>query len=95
MLHLDGDMSLLHMFDGDLSSIESLDGEFGTYQKVYEADVYEGEYEVTPMIATEQILETAQKMLSQNVTVKKIPIFITMNPQGGETVYIGGDISYG
>lgn len=56
---------------------------------------YGGRYEVTPMIATEQVLETAHRVLSRNVTVKKIPIFITTNPQGGETVYIGGDIDYG
>ena len=72
MIHFDGDLSLLNVFDGDLSLIESLDGECGTYQKVYEADVYTGATEVEPSEET-QILQTASKMVGENITIHPIP----------------------
>lgn len=89
---------------GSLTSESTLNGRLSANQTLVgtlsiplsaDANVYDGDYVVTPMIAREQVLGTAQKLLTQNVTVKKIPVFITSNPQGGETVYIGGDISYG
>ena len=48
---------------------------------------YNGEYEVTPTFA-EQILETKDKIMSENVTVHKIPRYDVANEAGGVTVYI-------
>lgn len=51
---------------------------------------YQGDYTVIPKIATDIILPTAEKTLSQNVTVKEIPVYVTGNESGGNTVIIGG-----
>lgn len=51
---------------------------------------YQGDYTVIPKIATDIILPTAQKSMSQNVTVKEIPVYVTGNESGGNTVIIGG-----
>ena len=49
--------------------------------------VYSGPYEVTPTMER-QVLETKQRTLLDDVTVKKIPIYETSNLSGGTTVYI-------
>lgn len=49
--------------------------------------VYSGPYEVTPTME-KQVLETQQRTLLDDVTVKKIPIYETSNLSGGTTVYI-------
>lgn len=51
---------------------------------------YQGDYTVVPKIATDIILPTAQKSMSRNVTVKEIPVYVTGNEAGGNTVIIGG-----
>ena len=58
---------------------------------VVEAPPYEGEYEVTPKVA-EQTLPTAQKLLEEDVHIKKIPYFEVSNTSGGNTVYIGNEV---
>lgn len=55
----------------------------------YEGEIYEGDYDVTPDFTT-QTLETAQKIMTDDVTVEPIPVYRTSNPQGGKTIYIGG-----
>ena len=52
---------------------------------------YTGEYDITPSTKTNQTLQTAHKILSENVNVKKIPYSQTSNLSGGNTVYIGSD----
>lgn len=49
---------------------------------------YPGPYEVTPH-SYEQILETAQQMMLDNVTVHEIPYWETSNLSDGLTAYIG------
>lgn len=58
-----------------------------TYQT--DAPVYTGEYEVNPSF-TEKILETQNKLMTDNVTVNGIQIEQVSNTSGGLTVYIGG-----
>lgn len=53
---------------------------------------YTGAYGVTPKAYEEQILETAHKYLTQNVTVHEVPIYVTSNPSG-ETVYIASEVN--
>lgn len=50
-------------------------------------DEYQGAYEVTPLARTEQTLETANKLMTDDVTVHKVPYYETSNPYG-TTVYI-------
>ena len=53
------------------------------------AEVYRGEYTVTPTV-TDQLLLTKEKMLKDNMTFKGVPKQIVENPSGGQTVTIGG-----
>ena len=50
------------------------------------AEVYGGPYDVTPM-TSQQTLQTAQKMMTDDVTILEIPYFETSNVTG-TTVYI-------
>lgn len=49
---------------------------------------YKGEYEITPKV-TEQILETKNKSMKEDITVFQIPYSSVINPSGGQTVTIG------
>ena len=53
-----------------------------------DAEYYEGEYSVTPKV-TAQTLETENKLMSEDLTVKAIPYFEVSNLAGGSTVTIG------
>lgn len=53
---------------------------------------YQGSYTVTPSSA-EQILETANLLMENDVTIYEIPYFETSNNSGGDTVYIGSEIT--
>lgn len=50
--------------------------------------LYDGDYEVEPRFDA-QTLETKNKLLKDDVTVKAIHVSRTSNPQGGKTIYIG------
>ena len=50
---------------------------------------YEGEYEVIPSLAEDITLETAKKLMTDDVTVKKVPRYDVANEAGGTTIYIG------
>lgn len=56
-----------------------------------QTSVYEGEYEVTPRVDSQE-LKTKHKYMTDDVTVLAIPFFEVGNPSGGSTVYIGGEI---
>jgi hypothetical protein len=51
--------------------------------------VYSGSYTVTPK-TTAQSMETSDKIMTDNVTIKEIPYSEVSNPQSGKTVIIGG-----
>lgn len=51
-------------------------------------EVYEGQYDITPKV-TEQIMQTANKYMIDDVTIRKIPVYKVSNTSGGTTVYIG------
>ena len=51
---------------------------------------YEGEYEVIPSLAEDIKLATAKKVMTDDVTVKKLPRYDVANEAGGTTVYLGG-----
>lgn len=48
---------------------------------------YEGEYVITPLAADNVVLETKDKMCSDDITVLKIPTYQTHN-ESGITFYI-------
>lgn len=49
---------------------------------------YTGEYEVTPKV-TKQTLQTAEKVMLHDVTIKEMPLVTTSNTSGGKTLIIG------
>lgn len=52
---------------------------------------YEGDYIVTPRADIAVILPTTNKILHDDVTVKRIAYYETANPSG-ETVYIASEV---
>ena len=54
-----------------------------------DADPYTGAYEVTPK-PTAQSLKTAQKLMTDDLTIQAIPYYEVSNLQKGKTVIIGG-----
>ena len=55
---------------------------------------YSGEYTVVPDFIG-KVLDTNGRIMRDDVNVVPIPVSITTNLQGGNTVYIGGEINYG
>lgn len=55
------------------------------------APPYTGPYTVTPKVEA-QTLETARKLMTDDVNIKAIPFFETSNAAGGETFYIGTEV---
>ena len=54
--------------------------------------VYEGPYEVTPKAWNEQTLLTDGKLMTDDVTVFKVPYYETSNLFDGKTAYIAEEI---
>ena len=75
----------------DSQKIDTTLSEFQEISVIDEIEAYDGPYVVTPAIDS-QVLSTAQKRMTDNMTVKAIPYFQTSNPQMGETVYIGSEV---
>lgn len=56
-----------------------------------DAPIYTGDYTVTPDVV-EQTLKTAQKKMTADVIIKKIPIWEVSNTSGGTTINIGKEV---
>lgn len=54
----------------------------------YIPETYDGPYEVTPDF-NDQVLETEDLLMSDDVIVKEIPVAEVSNPAGGLTLTIG------
>lgn len=54
--------------------------------------MYNGPYSVEPRSDSDQTLETAQKYMKRDVTVKKIQYAEVSNNSGGTTVTIGEEV---
>lgn len=61
-------------------------------QSVIGAEFYDGAYSVHSKANEVQILPTANKQLTKNITVEKIPYFETSNLSDGITAYIGSEV---
>lgn len=85
-----GDSSLIQKVDGECSLSVGIDGVSGIVIPVepHARPTYEGDYIVTPMV-TEQILETQDKVMRSDLTVKEIPTYAVSNESGGNTFIIG------
>lgn len=72
-------------------SEERIDVKFSSFQTVTDADIYEDSYEIIPK-TTEQVMETKQKLMADDVTIRKIPFYETSNNTGGTTITIGKEV---
>lgn len=66
----------------------SFHADFGEVVFVRTDDVYDGSYNVIPRVY-EQVLETKDKLMNDDVTVEIIPLTKTLNHSNGYTVTIG------
>lgn len=86
-------MADIGVLRAELSGIDGLHGTLnGAVGAVYEEhDIYDGPIVVTPKTDSETVLETANTLLINDITVLEVPYFETTNLSGGYTVYIGGN----
>lgn len=76
------------VIQADLSEAQIFSTEIGASYVLNKNADYEGDYTVTPRLY-DQTLETADKVMSDDVTVYEIPVVYTSNLYGGQTVVIG------
>lgn len=74
----------------DISGDSSFDVETDSRIEIIGGDPFTGSYEATSQVEADYELETNNKLMTDNVTIKKIPYEAVSNPQGGNTVTIGG-----
>lgn len=55
-------------------------------------DFYLGSYQVVPKANEEQILETKNRIMTDNVTILEIPYYEVSNDSNGTTVYIAKEV---
>lgn len=78
-------------FAVELSSEDDIfETDFGEVQRVGSDEIpkYAGPCTVTPSVEP-QTLETAGKLMEEDMQIKAIPFWETSNTAGGSTVYIG------
>lgn len=71
-------------FDGTIDDFKERYGSF-----IDQMEHYDGPYDIMPSIDFDQILETANKIVGENITIAQIPYAETTNTAGGYTVTIG------
>lgn len=77
------------VLDGELSLNIPMDGEVGTITKVVEHDLptYTGETVITPS-TTEQVLATAEKVVTRNIVINPIPSNYGLITWNGSTLTV-------
>lgn len=77
------------VLDGELSLNIPMDGEVGIITKVVEHDlpVYTGETVITPS-TTEQVLATAEKVVTRNIVINPIPSNYGLITWNGSTLTV-------
>lgn len=71
----------------DIEEIELISA-IEVHAETVDVPIYDGEYTVTPLAASEVVLETKDKLCEDDITVLKIPRYSTGN-EYGTTFYIG------
>lgn len=69
----------------------AFEADFGEYSTIVIGEEYTGEYTITPKTYNTQTLPTKNKLLTDDIRIKKIPYYEMDNESGGTTVYIGSD----
>lgn len=93
MATISGSLSSANItMSGSLSVVDKLEGQMSVPDKLKDDfDIYTGEYAVNPSF-NKQILNTKNKVMTEDVEIERITVSVTSNTSGGNTVYIGGII---
>lgn len=75
---------------GNLASTQSVTATL-TVPPIRGGVIYDGAYEVTPKASEQTVLETRNKLMTDDVTVLEIPYYETYNTSG-YTVYIANEV---
>lgn len=86
-MSLSGSLSSEGGLSGTLSKESGLTGKLGLPGYA----VYAGDYNIIPKAFKTQVLETENKIMTNNVTVNEVPYFETSN-DSGTTVYIAKEL---
>lgn len=84
-LSLVGSISQETSLSGVLSGESGLSGELSS---VKEHNAYTGDYQVTPCAFSAQTLNTANKVMDDDIVVLPVPYWETGNTSNGSTAYI-------
>lgn len=87
---IEGILTLQGSLVGSLTRRQSLNGVLSIPQTA-DAAIYDGEYQVTPKAYNSQVLQTQNKLMTDNVTVFEVPYYETSNLYG-DTVYIASEV---
>ena len=85
---LTGTIKTVGSLVGTIKSEGSLSGK--TYLPEF-FDTYRGNYTIVPA-PDKQVMETKDKFMSDDVTIKAIPFYNVSNTSGGSTVFIGNEL---
>ena len=86
---LSGSISAESTLTGNVSCAGGLTGKMSITQ---EYDTYTGDYKVVPRAFNEQVLQTAHKVLAEDVVIAKVPYWKTSNTSDGITAYIAKEV---
>lgn len=89
---LTGSLARRRSLTGRLASIGGLTGRLAAAYTV-PPEAYDGPYEATPM-TVDQKLNTKEKYMNDDMSIRSIPYFDVSNTSGGSTVYIGTEIEF-
>jgi len=86
---LDGELDLIISQEAELKLEHMESGEFGITTIVNTDKPYTGNYTIVPILNEDIIMETRGRLMTDDVTIKEIPVISTSNLYGGRTVVIG------
>ena len=84
-----GSISAESTLSGSISAEEALTGELSV---VKEREHYTGDYQVTPLAFNAQTLATADKVMTDGITILPVPYWETSNTSNGLTAYIAKEV---
>ena len=82
---LSGSISAKSTLSGSISAEETL---IGSLSVVKEYEHYTGDYQVIPLTFNAQALATADKVMTDDITISQVPYWETSNSSNGMTAYI-------
>ncbi len=90
---LHGSISANEQLSGSLSPVATLSGTISeAIVKPPAHPPYTGSYEVTPSVVGEQVLQTKDKYMTDDLVILEIPYSEVSNTTDGITVYIGKEV---